>query len=77
MQKDQQNARAARDKAIANGTLVPEDCENCGADAGESEGHHYKGHEERYWLIVEWLCHQCNTERRANMARIERRTRGQ
>lgn len=46
--------------AKKNGSLVPPTtCQNCGS-GGRIEGHHHMGYEEKYWLVVQWLCKACH-----------------
>jgi DNA-binding XRE family transcriptional regulator len=57
-------ARAAVNKAVANGQLPPiqqQACKDCGAPARVH--HHYLGYERQHCLSVEPLCHPCHWKR--------------
>lgn len=46
------------DRAIADGTLIRQPCETCGAD-GRIEAHHDDYDKP---LSVRWFCHQCHAD---------------
>lgn len=53
-------AHAAVYKAVQSGKLIkPNRCELCGKEA-PLEGHHYRGYEKEFWLVVQWLCALCH-----------------
>lgn len=52
---DKYAAHLAIQRAIRSGELVPQPCENCGAEKAEAHHDDYKNQ-----LDVRWLCHGCH-----------------
>lgn len=66
MPENKRKARYYVKNAIRAGKLKKSEyCEKCGKkDWGIKrsmiEAHHYKGYNQEYWLVVEWLCTDCH-----------------
>jgi hypothetical protein len=67
VEKVKEDARRKSAGAMQSGRLVKQPCQNCGAGAEFSEGHH-----RNYFkaLAVTWLCHPCHLAEHAENHQI-------
>ena len=68
--RNRRHAAYVYKKAVREGLLVRQPCEDCGATEylGKSvEGHHYLGYEPGHELDIRWLCARCHIDEHSRM----------